>query len=263
MALNRTGIETADFTWNLYTGCLRGCPFCYARNLARGRLKKLYLTNPFISTIIPEGADPGDTFFPRFWPHRIRDPLGVSRKFQSKNPHLPQGTAMIFAIDMGDIFGSSIPDSWVEVLMNAIKGCPHIFQILTKFPENLLQYTKGHDFPANVWAGVTVCNQSMVKPALDCLSEIDASVKYLCVEPLQEKIVIDLSGVNWIIVGAQTNPLVLPKQEWVELLLREAQDCGTRIFLKKSLQWDETVNQWASEEIKLFRNRSLSFIDFG
>ncbi len=45
MALNRTGIETADFTWNLYTGYLRKCPFCWARKLARGWLKRNYLCN--------------------------------------------------------------------------------------------------------------------------------------------------------------------------------------------------------------------------
>ena len=29
--MNRTKIEWADYTWNPVTGCLRGCPYCYAK----------------------------------------------------------------------------------------------------------------------------------------------------------------------------------------------------------------------------------------
>lgn len=246
MSLNKTGIETADFTWNLYTGCLRGCPFCYAGKLARGRLKNLYLGNTCTSHVAPENADPDDPFFPRFWADRAQDPCEVPKRFVSKNPHLIPGTAMIFAIDMGDIFGPWIPKTWTHILMNIIKDSPQIFQILTKFPENLLQWCQSYCLPQNVWAGVTLNNQSMVESAVDCLSSIDAAVKYVCVEPLQEEITLNLSGIDWIIIGAQTDPLVLPDPEWVEGLLQEAYRCGTQIFLKKSLRWIENICQWPS-----------------
>ena len=244
MTLNRTGIETADFTWNLYTGCLRGCPFCYARKLARGWLRNLYMTNTCTSYIIPEHADPEDPFFPRFWADRAQDPYEVPRNFKSKNPHLSRGNAVIFAIDMGDIFGSCIPATWTHILMNIIKECNQTFQILTKFPENLLHWWQTHGLPQNVWVGVTVNNQSMVDTALDCLSQIDTAVKYICVEPLQERVVLDLTGIDWMVIGAQTNPLILPEPQWVEELLEEAERHDTQVFLKKSLSWNEKVHQW-------------------
>jgi protein gp37 len=246
--LNRTGIETADFTWNLYTGCLNGCSFCYARKLARGWLKDTYLRNENTSPLAPAGVDKTDPFFPRFWRNRRGDPFTVPETFKSSNPSLRRGTAMIFAIDMGDIFGSSIPADWIWDLMGTIEECPQVFQILTKFPGTLLYWAAAHGLPENVWAGVTVCNQSMVAPAVDCLSGIDAAVKYVCVEPLQERIVMELSGVDWMIIGAQTNPLVLPQREWVETLLEEAEESGTKVFLKKSLNWHEDIHEWPEHE---------------
>ena len=244
MVLNRTGIETADFTWNLYTGCLRGCPFCYARKLAEGRLRGLYEGNTATSHLVPDDADVTDPFFPRYWAERRQDPFRVPRKYQSKNPYLRIGTAMIFALDMGDIFGPVIPAGWTSDLMGIMEDCPQTFQILTKFPGGLKHWSKVHGLPKNVWAGVTICNQKMVKPALSCLKDIDAAVKYVCVEPLQERVVLDLSGVDWMIIGAQTDPLILPEKSWVEELLEEAWDNGTQVFLKKSLGWHEEIHEW-------------------
>ena len=244
MSLNRTGIETADFTWNLYTGCLRGCSFCYARKLARGRLKRVYTANSDTSPLVSQGADTADPFFPRYWKDRKGDPYKVPKKFTSKNPNLDPGTAMIFAIDMGDIFGPFVPATWIWDLMNIIKDCPQIFQILTKFPDNLLYWAHANGIPENVWAGVTVNDQSMVRSALYCLTNIDAAVKYICVEPLQERITIDLESIDWMIIGAQTDPLVLPEKQWVEELLEEASRHNTQVFLKKSLQWHKDIQEW-------------------
>ena len=33
--MNKTSIDWCDFTWNPVTGCRRGCPYCYARAMAR------------------------------------------------------------------------------------------------------------------------------------------------------------------------------------------------------------------------------------
>jgi protein gp37 len=81
----------------------------------------------------------------------------------------------------------------LENMTPNIEECPQVFQILTKFPGNLFHWARSHGLPENVWAGVTVCTQSMVTPAVNCVSAIDAAVKYVCVEPFQEGIVISLS----------------------------------------------------------------------
>jgi protein gp37 len=210
----------------------------------------VYTANKCLSPLIPEGADVQDPFFPRFWTNRIQDPYTVPRHYQSKNPFIPPGTAMIFAIDMGDIFSPYIPATWIWELIDIMEECPQIFQVLTKFPDDLLHWTQAHGLPDNVWVGVTVCNQSMVESAVSCLSSIDAVVKYICVEPLQEKIDLDLDGIDWVIIGAQTNPLILPEKAWVEDLLKEASTHNTPVFLKKSLQWHKDIHQWPNPQKK-------------
>ncbi len=155
---------------------------------------------------------------------------------------------MIFAIDMGDIFGPCIPTTWTYVLMEIIEKSSQIFQVLTKFPDNLLSWVQSYGLPDNVWIGVTVNNQSLVESAMNCLSSIDAAVKYVCVEPLQEQIVLDLEGIDWVIIGAQTNPLVLPEEVWVEELLETASTHNTPAFLKKSLQWHKDIKEWPSPD---------------
>ena len=32
--MQKTKIEWCDSTWNPVTGCLNGCPFCYAKKIA-------------------------------------------------------------------------------------------------------------------------------------------------------------------------------------------------------------------------------------
>ena len=75
--------------------------------------------------------------FPRYWRDRREDPFRVPKHYRSKNPYLEPGIAMIFAIDMGDIFGLCIPLMWTLDVLNLMKDCPQIFQILTKLPDNL------------------------------------------------------------------------------------------------------------------------------
>ena len=38
--MNKSLIEWTDFTWNPVTGCLHGCPYCYARRIAERFMPK-------------------------------------------------------------------------------------------------------------------------------------------------------------------------------------------------------------------------------
>ena len=80
--MNKTDIEWTDFTWNPVTGCLRGCPYCYAR----GTAKRFY--------------SPEIGFAPHFWPERIGEP--ERRRKPGK----------IFVTSVGDLFGDWVPENW-------------------------------------------------------------------------------------------------------------------------------------------------------
>lgn len=247
MSLNRTGIEWTDFTWNSVTGCFNGCPYCYARDLAFGRLKKRYLANPHTLKFKRPG-DPGkDPFWPRFWKDRLPDPGSVPRNFRSRNPHLPAGSAMIFTVDMGDLFGHWVPDTWRNEVLEVCEQYPkHIFQFLTKFPREL----RGIEFPANSWVGTTVTRNSELDRIAALITNY-SGFKYVSFEPLQDDIYPvpdqvdemsyvgkDISRINWIIIGAETGKRKkkkFPEPEWVNNIIQVARYWKIPVFLKDNL----------------------------
>jgi len=112
--MNRTKIEWTDYTWNPVTGCKHGCPYCYGRKIAK-RFKKLF----------PNGYEP------TFHPERLKEPYNsVPKSFKSRNPNLPEGSAMIFTVSMGDLFGNWVPAEWIEAVIKVAEDNPqHIFPI--------------------------------------------------------------------------------------------------------------------------------------
>jgi len=205
MALNKTRIEwvknpdgSPGYTFNPLTGCLNhinglckggGFP-CYAYRLAHGRLKHLYLANLNLPPLAKGGmrtegnkgvwaGDFADPFYPHFWEDRLFAPYMQMGK--------PRG---IFTCDMSDLFGIGIPEIWTQKVLHQIQICKrHRFYLLTKQPQNLINFSP---FPDNVYLGVTVCNQEMFNKAIHYLKMVDAKVKFLSMEPLMERINIDL-----------------------------------------------------------------------
>ncbi len=223
-------IGWAQKTWNKITGCLgpngtpsnpQRCSYCFAHRLANGRLKNLYLSN---SDVIP-GGDSNDPFTPRYWPDRAIEPYNL------KKP------SKIFICSMGEMFGDHIPLDWIDNTLDTCHELPeHTFQIVTKSPENARHFA----FPDNVWLGVTVTSfQDWLRVCL--LQSCQAKVKFISFEPLLDDALdttnISLVGIDWVIIGAQTKPTVLPKAEWVYRIIDTARQEGIPVFLKNNLHW--------------------------
>ena len=243
-------IEWTERTWNPITGCLNGCEYCYARKLAKTRLKDRYLANKNIARSWDTGGGGLDTeitahndpFYPRFWPERLESSglTGGKKRPHSYGylkcykDHKPKG---IFTCDMSDLFGIGIPEDWTNRVLNTIKECPdHRFYLLTKQPQNLIKWSP---FPDNCYVGVTATGQKALYGAVKHLSQIEASVKFLSLEPHLENMFIPpwaLCFVDWLITGAQTKPTVMPKIEHVQEIVEAADKAGIPVFLKNNLQ---------------------------
>ncbi len=201
--MNKTGIDwclnpdgTPGYTWNPITGCLnhtdgmcKGGNFpCYAYRLATTRLKERYLANdnfasfPHIKSDVKARLDSElkqEPFWPRFWEDKLFQPMKARKT--------PKG---IFVCDMSDLFGIGVPEQWTDHVITTIKCCPHHrFYLLTKQPQNLVKFSP---FPGNVYLGVTVCNQEMFDTAVYYLKMVEAKVKFLSMEPLLDRISVDL-----------------------------------------------------------------------
>lgn len=122
---------------------------------------------------------------------------------------------------------------WRGIFEMCTKASWHTFVILTKQPQNI---PKGFQFPSNVWLGVSVnCKLDLWR--IDKLRETTALVKFVSFEPLQEDLgTVNLGGIGWIVIGAQTRPTVQPKSEWVTSLMLQCRERGIPIFMKRNLK---------------------------
>jgi protein gp37 len=222
-------------TWNPITGCLNGCSYCYARKLANGRLKNLYLANNVVPHASPLIAL-HDPFYPRFWQSKINELadncwLNVERR-------KPKG---IFCCDMSDLFGKGVPDDWTRQVLEVIKSRYYDrFYLLTKQPQNMARWSP---FPDNCWVGVSAWDDMSYMEAYFMLANtVQAKVKYISLEPFKGQISpghisSGFKHINWLIIGQQTpaRPETSPKIEWIEEIVTAADKAGIPVFLKHNL----------------------------
>lgn len=218
-----TKIEWTDKTWNPITGCTKksaGCAHCYAEVMAN-RIKNMGLDkykNGFNLTLHEDD---------------LEEPL-----------HWKKGHN-VFVCSMSDIFHEEVPFEFVDKIFETIKQTPqHRYQILTKRAERMVEYFHYRKAPKNVWLGVTVeCKETKFR--IDCLRNIEASVKFLSCEPLLEDLEeLNLERIDWVIVGGESGPKARPmKADWAINIRNQAERQNAAFFFK---QW----GTWGSDGIK-------------
>ena len=200
-------IEWTEQTWNPTIGCTKispGCKHCYAESMAQ-RLKAMgtpEYENGFKLTLVPQ---------------RLEDPL------KRKTP------TIYFVNSMSDLFHEDVPFNYIDRVFEVIRQAKqHTFQILTKRAERMTEYFEGRPAPPNAWLGVSVEDRKYGVPRIDHLRKVNASIRFLSVEPLLEDIgEIDLSDIHWVIVGGESGPKARPmKVEWVNAIQALCKNSG-------------------------------------
>ena len=232
--MRTTKIEWTDKTWNPITGCTRascGCTHCYAEIMAR-RLRAMGLEkyhNGFDVTLHED-----DLNEPRRW----------------KKGH------NIFVCSMSDLFHESVPFEFIDQVLKTIRETPqHRYQLLTKRSERMAEYFVSRDVPANVWLGVTVECQA-TRSRIDELRNVPATVRFISCEPLIEDLgELNLSGINWVIVGGESGPNARPmKKEWALNIRRQVKTEGIAFFFK---QW----GTWGSDGVKRNKHKNGKLLE--
>lgn len=142
---------------------------------------------------------------------------------------------------MSDLFHDLVPDEYITTVAQVMKEASwHTFQVLTKRSKRLSHLLR-HDlrFAAgleNVWWGVSVENRAYGLPRIEHLREVDCAVRFLSIEPLLEDLgKIDLTGIDWVIVGGESGPGARKMEvPWVENIRRQCSDARVPFFFK---QW--------------------------
>ena len=207
-----TKIDWCDETWNCASGCNNNCPYCYARKIAL-RFPELY----------PNG------FKPTFYPERY-------------NKKLKKKPSTYFINSMFDIFNDCKYHTWVDAKYNAdelwfsivkkIKDNPqHFYLALSKNPIPFYALEK----PDNLWLGFSMTKETKYTLNNDQIDQFD----FFSCEPFDCLSIFGNSRIlrtaKWIIVGCQTNPLVLPVVEQVEEIIEICQDNNIPVFVKEPL----------------------------
>ncbi len=216
---DRSAIEWTDATWNPVRGCTKvspGCKHCYAETFAE-RFRGVP-GHPF-----EQGFDL------RIVPDKLDQPL------HWKTPR------RIFVNSMSDLFHEGVPAAYVaDVGKIMTEAHWHTFQVLTKRHERLHALLSSEmrwmgQLP-HVWFGVSVENRKHGLPRLETLRRTPARVRFLSIEPLLEDIGdLDLSGIDWVIVGGESGPRARPiEEEWVTRIQRHCAWQGVPFFFK---QW--------------------------
>jgi protein gp37 len=167
-------------------------------------------------------------------PDRLDEPL------RRKKP------TVYFVNSMSDLFHKSIPDAYIDQVFDVIARSPqHTFQVLTKRAERMASYFRNRAVPRNAWLGVTVEDRKDGVPRIEKLREIDATIRFLSVEPLLEDIgEVNLTDIHWVIVGGESGSRARPmRPEWVEPIRQQCEEASTAFFFK---QW----GGWGADGVK-------------
>lgn len=211
-------IEWTEQTWNPTVGCTKispGCKHCYAETMSK-RLKAMGT----------HGYEHG--FRLRLMPERLDEPL------KRRKP------TMYFVNSMSDVFHERVPFDYVDRIFETIERTPqHTYQMLTKRADRMATYFATRSAPGNAWLGVSVENRRYGVPRIDQLRQIQATVRFLSVEPLLESLgPINLTGIHWVIVGGESGPKARPmKLAWLEEVSRQCRDARVAFFFKQWGVW--------------------------
>ena len=209
MSSTNTAIEWTDKTWNPTTGCNKvspGCKHCYAEALTK-RFHQSF-PNGFEFTLHQERLDE---------PRRWRKP------------------SRVFVNSMSDLFHEKMPFPYLQKIFQIMEDCPnHIFQVLTKRHERMVELAPELNWPKNVWMGVSVENQDYAH-RVDYLRQVPAAVRFLSCEPLLGPLNLHLRDIHWVIVGGESGKRHRPiEAKWVQDIRNQSDFNDVAFFFK---QW--------------------------
>lgn len=263
--MNKTKIEWCDCTWNPVTGCLHGCPYCYAQRIARrfsGYWNEEQLRHFGANGEMHDLEKPmyrHTTGKNRSAPvHDVQAPYPFGfdptlHRYRLNEPEQEKKPKTIFVVSMGDLFGDWIPEDWIrEVFAACERASQHRYLFLTKNPKRYQKFFDHEGDPErrNFWLGTSVtdnCGFELHGPAHQLYEGTGLMGKhhanrFLSIEPLlgpiNETALGNIKFFQWAIVGAETGSRkekVVPQREWIEAIVKACDAVGVPVFMKNSL----------------------------
>jgi protein gp37 len=210
----QSSIEWTEMTWNPTTGCdkvSQGCKFCYAEIMSK-RLQAM-------------GID------------KYKDNFEVRTHLDALNvPYTWKKSKVVFVNSMSDLFHEEVPLEFIKKVFKVMNDNPrHVFQVLTKRAERLLELDNELKWTHNIWMGVSVEEEKVVS-RIEFLQKTNARVKFLSLEPLIGPLPnLNLNNIDWVIVGGESGRTPRPMNpDWVIDIQEQCELSDVAFFFK---QW--------------------------
>ena len=229
-------------TWNPVTGCYHDCVYCWARRLAMTKLRNK------------------ERYAKGFRPRLNKEEFNV--KFNEGE--------LVFVSDMGDLFGSFIPDGWILMVLKYIEKFPKThFLFLTKNPERYLNFID--KIPSNAILGATIetnrddiymqyeiSNAPPPGNRIEAMKKLRWSKKFISIEPILDfdldtfvKEINEIAPIM-VYVGYDNYNYKLPEpplNKTLKLIKRLSE--GPIVVIKKTIRpaWNERLDAFVGESL--------------
>lgn len=233
-------IEWTDATWNPVTGCKiisPGCTNCYAMRMA-ARLQAMdHVAYRGVTRKSGNRA---------VWTGLVREnERALSAPLAWRKPR------RVFVNSMSDLFQEGVNEAFVSRVWDVMAEAHwHIYQILTKRPERMFSMAAMGSLRTlpNVWLGTSVESREFAD-RIELLREVPAAVRFVSFEPLIAPVgMVDLSGIDWAIVGGESGPRARPMDAaWIDDIKASCDRYGTAFFFK---QWGGTNKKATGREYR-------------
>ena len=219
--LNKQGpnkIDWCDYTWNPISGrCQHNCPYCYMHSFWRR--------------------------YPEMAVNQLKEKYLLDK--------FPKKPSKIFVGSSTDMWGEWVDDIWINEVLRKTKENPqHSFQFLTKNPFGY----RGWKLPINGWYGTsfdgTMETENNINNLVTSVSQFRK--RFVSFEPLvkiPKKIC--LSGIHWIIIGADSNKgAARPPIAWAKYLIILAREKNISVFVKDNYEYPEVIKEFPERLFK-------------
>jgi len=233
-------IEWTDHTFNPWMGCTKvspACDGCYAEAMMDHRYGKV------------KWGPHGDRV--RTAPSNWRQPhiWNLNAKAAGIRPR-------VFCASLADVFDNQVPSEWRADLFALIRATPNlIWLLLTKRPQNIVKLSELADgLPWNAAIGASVEDQARFDQNVPALRRAKKAVSpafaFLSCEPLLGPLSGDLSDIDWVIAGGETDQgqhRARPSHpDWFRDLRDQCAAAGIAFHFKQWGEWAD-CEDWPSE----------------